>query len=108
MLIFFSEYRYTRGQGLESMPALADSVLTDRYRNGRHLCVYPDGEQTVLVRIETDTGLIGWGEAHAPYAPTVTQSLILDLFALLVLGENPMDQRNAVGAHVWGHASARA
>ena len=37
------------------------------------------------MRIETDAGLVGWGEAHAPYAPTVTQALILDLLAPLVL-----------------------
>ena len=42
------------------------------------------------MRIEIDTGLVGWGEAHAPYAPTVTQALILDLLAPLVLGENPL------------------
>ena len=31
---------------------------------GRHLCVYPAQAEALLVRIVTDDGLIGWGEAH--------------------------------------------
>ncbi len=44
----------------------------------------------MVVRVETDEGLVGWGEAHAPYGPTVTQALILDVFAPLLIGQNPM------------------
>lgn len=93
-IILFSERRYTKEQGLEaSAPSITSqpkTVFTDRYAGGRHLCVYPPGEQTVVVRIETDEGLVGWGEAHAPYGPTVTQALILDVFAPLLIGANPM------------------
>ena len=94
-MILFSERRYTKQQGLEvsAIPTPSNkpkTVFTDRYAGGRHLCVYPAGEQTVVVRIETDEGLFGWGEAHAPYGPTVTQALILDVFAPLVIGQNPM------------------
>ncbi|MEM7028951.1 MAG: mandelate racemase/muconate lactonizing enzyme family protein [Chloroflexota bacterium] len=90
-LILLSERRYTKQHGMETARDVNHSrVLTDRYEGGRHLCVYPPGEQTVLVRIETDNGLVGWGEAHAPYAPEVTSTLILELFAPLVLGEDPM------------------
>ncbi len=90
-LILLSERRYTKQHGLETARQVHHSrVLTDRYAGGRHLCVYPNGEQSVLVRIETDSGLVGWGEAHAPYAPEVTSTLILELFAPLVLGQNPM------------------
>lgn len=93
-MILFSERRYTKQQGLEaSAPSTTPrprTVFTDRYAGGRHLCVYPPGEQTVVVRVETDAGLVGWGEAHAPYGPTVTQALILDVFAPLLIGQNPM------------------
>lgn len=94
-MILFSEHRYTKQQGLEvaDTPAATrgrKTVFTDRYAGGRHLCVYPQGEQTVVVRVETDEGLVGWGEAHAPYGPTVTQTLILDVFAPLLIGQNPM------------------
>jgi L-alanine-DL-glutamate epimerase-like enolase superfamily enzyme len=94
-MILFSDHRYTKQQGLEVAPAPADqrqrkTIFTDRFAGGRHLCVYPPGEQTVVVRVETDEGLTGWGEAHAPYGPTVTQALILDVFAPLLLDQNPM------------------
>jgi L-alanine-DL-glutamate epimerase-like enolase superfamily enzyme len=94
-MILFSEHRYTKQQGLEaSAPSTTakqpKTVFTDRYAGGRHLCVYPPGEQTVVVRVETNEGLIGWGEAHAPYGPTVTQALILDVFAPLLIGQDPM------------------
>ena len=42
------------------------------------------------MRVETDEGLVGWGEAHAPYGPAVTQTLILDVFAPLLIGQDPM------------------
>ncbi|MBV7338161.1 mandelate racemase/muconate lactonizing enzyme family protein [Chloroflexi bacterium TSY] len=91
-LVLFSERPYTKQHGMEFAPTEPPvrRVLTDRYHDGRHLCVYPQGEQTVLVRLETDTGLVGWGEAHAPYAPEVTQALILELFVPLILGQDPM------------------
>ena len=90
-LILHSKKSYTQGHGLvDAIESPSRRVLTDRYAGGRHLCTYPDGEQTVLVRIETDSGLTGWGEAHAPYAPTVTQTLIVDLLAPLMLGQDPM------------------
>jgi D-galactarolactone cycloisomerase len=90
-LILHSQASYKQGHGLlDDVDPQPKRVLTDRYAGGRHLCTYPDGEQTVLVRIETDGGQIGWGEAHAPYAPTVTQALLLDLLAPLILGHDPL------------------
>ena len=94
-MILFSEHRYTQQQGLEvsatpSATPRPKTVFSDRYAGGRHLCIYPQGEQTVVVRMETDAGMVGWGEAHAPYGPTVTQTLILDVFAPLLIGQNPM------------------
>ena len=47
--------------------------------------------QTVLVKITTDQGLVGWGEAHAPAAPAVHARVITDLLAPLLVGQ---DARN--------------
>ena len=47
--------------------------------------------QTVLVKITTDQGLIGWGEAHAPTAPAVHAKVITDLLAPILVGQ---DARN--------------
>jgi L-alanine-DL-glutamate epimerase-like enolase superfamily enzyme len=45
-------------------------------------------EQAVLVKITTDSGLVGWGECHAPSAPRVHQRVISDLFAPLLRGQD--------------------
>ncbi len=47
--------------------------------------------QATLVKITTDQGLVGWGECHAPGAPRVHQTVISDLFAPILLGQ---DARN--------------
>jgi L-alanine-DL-glutamate epimerase-like enolase superfamily enzyme len=47
--------------------------------------------QTVLVKITTDQGLVGWGEAHAPAAPAVHARVITDLLAPILIGQ---DARN--------------
>jgi D-arabinonate dehydratase/D-galactarolactone cycloisomerase len=50
---------------------------------------YAVGIDTTLVRIETDSGLVGWGEAKAPVAPRVAQTIINDLLRELVIGADP-------------------
>ena len=47
--------------------------------------------QTALVKITTDQGIIGWGEAHAPAAPAVHAKVITDLLAPILIGQ---DARN--------------
>lgn len=44
----------------------------------------------MLVRITTDQGIIGWGEAHAPAAPAVHAQIIEDLFAPILLGQDAL------------------
>lgn len=56
---------------------------------GRMRPAYADGYETTLVRIETDAGIVGWGEAKAPVAPRVAQAIIHDLFRDLLLGADP-------------------
>lgn len=48
--------------------------------------VYSQATQAVLVRIETEEGVVGWGEAKAPVAPAATARLIDELLAPMVLG----------------------
>ncbi len=43
----------------------------------------------MLVRITADDGTIGWGEAYGP--PTPSATIINDLFAPLLLGQNPLN-----------------
>lgn len=48
----------------------------------------PGYEQATIVKITTDQGLIGWGECHAPVAPTMQAQIITDLFRPLLLGQD--------------------
>jgi D-arabinonate dehydratase/D-galactarolactone cycloisomerase len=41
---------------------------------------------TVLVRVETDDGVVGWGECKAPVAPSVTAAAVTELLTPLVTG----------------------
>ena len=43
------------------------------------------------MRIETDTGLVGWGEAKAPVAPRVARTIVHDLLRDLLIGADPRD-----------------
>lgn len=47
--------------------------------------------ETTLVRLETDTGLVGWGEAHAPVAPEVSKVVVDTLLAPAIMGRDPRD-----------------
>ena len=41
--------------------------------------LYSPGYETLLVKIETDEGLVGWGEALAPVAPVVAAAIVDNL-----------------------------
>ncbi len=45
-------------------------------------------QQTVLVKITTDQGLVGWGESHAVMTPRAVKTILTDLFAPLLIGED--------------------
>jgi L-alanine-DL-glutamate epimerase-like enolase superfamily enzyme len=51
--------------------------------------VHPTVSQCVLVRIETDNGLHGWGECQAPIAPEVAREVIDQLLGPMILGADP-------------------
>jgi len=72
----------------------------------RHL--YSLDFQACFVKLTTDTGLVGWGEAQAPIAAEVTAALISNVLGHLVLGENPahnemLFSRMYHGQNVRGH-----
>lgn len=52
---------------------------------------YSETLNTVIVRITTDTGLVGYGEAKAPVAPEATREIVRDLLAPVVVGADPLD-----------------
>ncbi|MBO0828955.1 MAG: mandelate racemase/muconate lactonizing enzyme family protein [Streptosporangiales bacterium] len=52
----------------------------------RRRYIYSPTIDTVLVRVETSDGTVGWGECKAPVAPGVTAALVDELLAPLVVG----------------------
>jgi D-arabinonate dehydratase/D-galactarolactone cycloisomerase len=46
---------------------------------------------TVIVRVTTDAGLVGYGESKAPVAPEATREIISDVLAPVVVGLDPLD-----------------
>lgn len=53
--------------------------------------VYPTFDRSVLVRIETAQGLIGWGETYGLVAPGAVGEIINDLLADFTIGRDPSD-----------------
>ena len=74
----------------------------------RRRFVYSRTIDTVIVRIETDTGHVGWGEAKAPVAPQATAKIIELLLTDILIGADPRDvlvlwERMYAGMRVRGH-----
>ena len=75
---------------LKSAPGLPPGDNRAAYPyHWRSRAAYSQTVDTCLVKITTDTGLVGWGEAKAPVAPTATAAVVRDLLAGLLLGEDP-------------------
>ncbi|TBL80716.1 mandelate racemase/muconate lactonizing enzyme family protein [Paenibacillus thalictri] len=63
----------------------------DYYIRPEYRSIYSRNLETLLVKITTDSGIYGWGEALAPVGPEVTGEIINRLFAPFLIG---MDPRN--------------
>lgn len=53
--------------------------------------IYPKHHETAVVRIETDSGIVGWGESFAPVGARATAQIVEDLVAPIVLRQDPFD-----------------
>ncbi len=53
--------------------------------------VYPTTDTSVLVKVTTASGAIGWGECYAIVAPGAIAEIITDLLGPLVIGRDPRD-----------------
>jgi len=100
-------YWGSRAWGSERAPGSAE-LSTEYPLPLRRRFIYSQTIDTVVVRIETDTGLVGWGEAKAPVAPQATARIIELLLAPIVLGADPRDvlvlwERMYAGMRVRGH-----
>jgi L-alanine-DL-glutamate epimerase-like enolase superfamily enzyme len=53
--------------------------------------IYPVVDRSIVVRLTTDDGLIGWGETYGLCAPRATCEIINDLLAPVTMGADPAD-----------------
>jgi galactonate dehydratase len=53
--------------------------------------VYPTSDRTVVVRVETESGVVGWGETYGIVTPGAVVSIINDLLGPYLIGRDPRD-----------------
>ena len=53
--------------------------------------IYSRHHETTVIRIETDNGIVGWGEAQSPVSPNTTATIVRELVRPLVMGCDPFD-----------------
>ena len=58
--------------------------------------LYSSYFETMFVKITADDGTVGWGEALAPVAPSVTADIIDQLISPVILGKDPV-----ANDHLW-------
>lgn len=63
---------------------------SDYRRLAPHRQLYSDRSEAALVRVETDEGLVGWGEAQAPIGPEVVLTIVERVLGPTVLGLDPL------------------
>lgn len=80
----------TEARGTAGSPAPLQAGASDYRFAATYQTLYSTKIETALVKIETDAGLIGWGEAQAPVAPEIACTIINTILAPILLGENPM------------------
>ncbi|MAV15084.1 MAG: hypothetical protein CL705_04415 [Chloroflexi bacterium] len=58
---------------------------------GSATSIYSKSHETTVVKIETETGIIGWGEAQSPVSPNTTATIIKDIVKPLTIGKDIYD-----------------
>ena len=79
------------GRPADGAAAPSGAARPRYHRIGAYPTVFSDDVETCLVRIATDDGLHGWGEAQAPVVPEVVGVLVRRLLGPLLVGRDPFD-----------------
>jgi D-galactarolactone cycloisomerase len=80
-----ADQRYELSGGVSRGTSLPGS---DYMRFGPYPQLYSDRSQAAIVRIETDTGLIGWGESQAPVGTEVILTIVSEVLGPAILGHS--------------------
>jgi L-alanine-DL-glutamate epimerase-like enolase superfamily enzyme len=100
--------QHYRLSGSEHVPGLIAG--TDYYFEPHWRQAYSRRVESCLIRVTTDSGLVGWGEAQAPILPETPGSVIRHLAGPFLIGQNPLARARIVDElyhmnHVRGHGS---
>jgi galactonate dehydratase len=77
-------------RGTAGSPAPLQAGASDYRFAATYQTLYSTKIETALIKIETDAGVTGWGEAQAPVAPEVVCTIIKTILAPILLGENAL------------------
>lgn len=53
--------------------------------------IYPSTDMSVLVKITTESGKIGWGETYGIVAPQAVKAIVEDVLGPVIVGRDPRD-----------------
>lgn len=80
----------TDARGTAGSPAPLETGASDYRFAATYQTLYSSKIETVLIKIETDAGIIGWGEAQSPVAPEVVGTIVKTILAPILLDENAL------------------
>ncbi|NOT61288.1 MAG: mandelate racemase/muconate lactonizing enzyme family protein [Acidobacteria bacterium] len=80
----------TEARGTAGSPAPLQAGASDYRFAATYQTLYSTKIETALIKIETDAGIIGWGEAQSPVAPEVVGTIIKTILAPILIGEDPL------------------
>lgn len=71
-------------------------------------CIYARHHETMVVRITTSEGIVGYGEGQSPVSPRTSKTAVEDLCRPILIGQDPFDveylwQRMFAGMRERGH-----
>ena len=96
------DHPYLGGHGADlSVGAYGDYIRHAHYRS-----IYTLNAETMLVRITTDEGIVGWGETQCALVPDIVAQLVRQLVAPGLIGEDPF-QRQALRDRIYDHTRDR-
>jgi D-galactarolactone cycloisomerase len=81
---------FAASRGTAGTPASLRESENEYRRAATYQTLYSTKIETALVKIETDAGVVGWGEAQSPLAPEVVCTIIRTLLAPQLIGADPM------------------
>tara|TARA_B100000214_G_C23963976_1_gene626766 strand:- start:613 stop:1941 length:1329 start_codon:yes stop_codon:yes gene_type:complete len=53
--------------------------------------IYSKSHETTIIKVETESGIVGWGEAQSPVSPNTTATIVKDILKPLTIGKNIYD-----------------